>query len=58
VTVPGKVFPPAYKRNLGPLNSLLRTEALVGVFGLSIVPPSSILPPADENTGGIADTPA
>jgi len=56
--VPGKVFPPAYKRNLGPLNSLLRTEALVGVFGLSIVPPSSILPPADENTGGIADTPA
>jgi len=37
-TVPGKVFLPAYAQNPGLLNALFWAEALVGVFGLAIVP--------------------
>jgi len=36
--VPGKVFLPAYAQGHGLLNSLFWAEALVGVFGLAIVP--------------------
>jgi hypothetical protein len=36
--MPGKVFLPAYAQGHGLLNSLFWAEALVGVFGLAIVP--------------------
>jgi hypothetical protein len=50
-TVPGKTFLPAYALGHGALNSLFWAEALVGVFGLAVVPALAKFLLDDENEG-------
>ncbi len=57
-TVPGKIFLPAYAQGHGLLNSVFWAEALVGVFGLAIVPALAKFLTNEENEGWIKWTSA
>ena len=50
-TVPGKIFLPAYAQNPGVINSLFWAEAIVGVFGLAVIPALAKILTTDENEG-------
>jgi hypothetical protein len=51
--VAGKIFLPAYAQGHGLINSLFWAEALVGVFGLAVVPALAKLLTNDENEGWV-----
>ena len=51
--MPGKVFLPAYALGHGLLNSVFWAEALVGVFGLAIVPALANFLQDEENEGWV-----